>query len=304
MIIARYAVGDEICYGEQISPTHWRRLEGVPFERIVPTATVDADADVRLLCPVERPRIFGVGFNYAAHARETGHALPTRPATFMKPDSAAIGPGEAIIYPAEGQRVDYECELAVIIGRGGRRIAPGDADRHVFGFTCANDVSERPIQFAEMEAGCLLVGKGFDTFCPLGPVIATGLNHRALAISTRLNGELRQSSNTADLVFDVRFLDNPHFVEELRPLTGRDPAVSQFVLGQQDCQRYLERLRQLLLFQVPRCEQEGKSTLTVAVGCTGGRHRSVAIVEELRPYLLGTGCAVDVSHRDIAQGGA
>jgi len=105
----------------------------------------------------------------------------------------------------------------------------------------------------------------------------------------------------ADLVFDVRFLDNPHFVPELRPLTGRDPAVSQFVLGQSDCQRYLERVKQLLFFQVPRCEQEGKSVLTVAVGCTGGRHRSVAVVEELRPYLLGTGCTVDVNHRDVAQ---
>lgn len=206
MIIARYAIGDRIFYGEQASPGRWRRLEGVPFERVVPTAIIDEDAEVRLLCPVERPRIFGVGFNYAAHAKETGHPLPTRPATFMKPDSAAIGPGEAIIYPAEGQRVDYECELAVIIGRGGRRIAPADADRHVFGFTCANDVSERPIQFAEMEAGCLLIGKGFDTFCPLGPVIATGLDHRALSISTRLNGQVRQSSNTADLVFDVPYL--------------------------------------------------------------------------------------------------
>lgn len=130
-----------------------------------------------------------------------------------------------------------------------------------------------------------------------GPEAATGkLTIHLLSFGFRYGLPLE-----ADLVFDVRFLDNPHFVAELRPLTGRDPAVSQFVLGQQDCQRYLERLRQLLLFQVPRCEQEGKSTLTVAVGCTGGRHRSVAIVEELRPYLLGTGCAVDVSHRDIAQ---
>lgn len=108
----------------------------------------------------------------------------------------------------------------------------------------------------------------------------------------------------ADLVFDVRFLDNPHFVPELRPLTGRDPAVSEFVLSQPDCQRYLEQLKQLLFFQVPRCRQEGKSNLTVAIGCTGGRHRSVAFVEELRPYLLGTGCAVDVSHRDVARGDA
>jgi len=105
----------------------------------------------------------------------------------------------------------------------------------------------------------------------------------------------------ADLVFDVRFLDNPHFVPELKPLTGLDPAVSQFVLSQPDCQCYLQQVKQLLFFQIPRCQQEGKSTFTVAVGCTGGRHRSVAIVEELRPYLLGTGCAVDAGHRDAAR---
>lgn len=103
----------------------------------------------------------------------------------------------------------------------------------------------------------------------------------------------------ADLVFDVRFLDNPHFVPELRPLTGRDPQVSQFVLSQPDCQQFIERVKDLLFFQVPRCRQEGKSSLTIAVGCTGGRHRSVAVVEELRPYLLGTGCAVEINHRDV-----
>lgn len=103
----------------------------------------------------------------------------------------------------------------------------------------------------------------------------------------------------ADLVFDVRFLDNPHFVPELRPLTGRDPRVSQFVLSQPDCRLFIERVRELLFFQIPRCCKEGKAALTIAVGCTGGRHRSVAIVEDLRPYLLGTGCAVEIVHRDI-----
>ena len=206
MIIGRYAVGADIHYGQKISPTQWRRLKAPPFEQILPMDQVDEDAQVRLLCPVERPRIFGVGFNYAAHAKETGHPLPERPATFMKPDSAAIGPGQPIVYPHEGQRLDFECELAVVIGKGGRRIPPNYVEQHILGFTCANDVSERSIQFPEMEAGCLLIGKGFDTFCPLGPVIATGLNHRNLAIQTRLNGQLRQSSNTGDLVFDVAHL--------------------------------------------------------------------------------------------------
>jgi UPF0042 nucleotide-binding protein len=103
----------------------------------------------------------------------------------------------------------------------------------------------------------------------------------------------------SDLVFDVRFLDNPHFVPELRPLTGRDQQVSMFVLSQPDCQQFIERVKDLLFFQIPRCCKEGKCSLTIAIGCTGGRHRSVAIAEELRPYLLGSGCSVEISHRDI-----
>ena len=103
----------------------------------------------------------------------------------------------------------------------------------------------------------------------------------------------------ADLVFDVRFLDNPYFVEELRPKTGLDPVVSNFVLNQTDYKLFLVKLKELLLFLVPRYHEEGKTSLTIAIGCTGGRHRSVAIAEDLAPYLMGTGCAVQVNHRDI-----
>ena len=203
MLIARYALGSEIHYGRQESPTTWRRLRGLPFEGLEETGVMDESRQLRLLCPIDRPRIFGVGFNYAAHAKETGHPLPSRPAMFMKPDGCAIGPDEAIVYPLEGTRVDFECELAVVIGKPGRRISVDAAHQHIFGLTCANDISERPIQFSEMESGCLLIGKGFDTFCPLGPVIATGLNHRQLKLSTRVNGQVRQSSNTSDLIFGV-----------------------------------------------------------------------------------------------------
>lgn len=103
----------------------------------------------------------------------------------------------------------------------------------------------------------------------------------------------------ADLVFDVRFLDNPHFVEALRPQSGRDRAVRDYVLSQPDCQQFLARLKDLLMFLLPRYRQEGKSGLTICIGCTGGRHRSVAIAEELLPLLLGSSCQVQVNHRDI-----
>ena len=102
-----------------------------------------------------------------------------------------------------------------------------------------------------------------------------------------------------DLVFDVRFLDNPHFVEELRPKTGLDPEVSNYVLSQTDYQTFLVKLKDLLFFLLPRYCQEGKTSLTIGIGCTGGRHRSVAIAEDLGPYLLGTGSVVQVNHRDI-----
>ncbi|MBW2689929.1 MAG: RNase adapter RapZ [Deltaproteobacteria bacterium] len=104
----------------------------------------------------------------------------------------------------------------------------------------------------------------------------------------------------ADLVFDVRFLDNPHFVEELRPKTGLTPEVSSFVLSQPDYQMFLDKLKDLLFFLLPRYRQEGKTSLTISIGCTGGQHRSVAIAEDLGPYLLGIGCMVQVNHRDIA----
>ncbi len=107
---------------------------------------------------------------------------------------------------------------------------------------------------------------------------------------------------SSDLVFDVRFLDNPHFIEALRPKTGLDREVSNFVLNQPDYKVFLDKLKGLLFFLLPRYRQEGKTSLTIAVGCTGGRHRSVAIAEDLAPHLLGAGFAVQVHHRDIDKG--
>jgi UPF0042 nucleotide-binding protein len=105
----------------------------------------------------------------------------------------------------------------------------------------------------------------------------------------------------ADLVFDVRFLDNPHFVEELRPLSGLDRLVREFVLAQQDCQQLLAKLKDLFFFLLPKYHLEGKSNLSICIGCTGGRHRSVVIAEQLQPSFLGSGCAVEVTHRDIGK---
>ncbi len=206
MKILRYRSNGAASYGILDDGGQIRQLAGCPFESLDTSGAVAQLDQVTVLAPVETPRIIGVGLNYVLHAREAGKPLPTNPMLFMKPTLTAIGPEEAIIYPHQGKEVHYECELAVIIGKETRRVAEADALDHVLGYTCGNDISERVIQFAEMEMGCMLLGKGFDTFCPLGPVIATDLDPTNLDIKTRLNGEVVQDSNTSDLVFSVAHL--------------------------------------------------------------------------------------------------
>lgn len=203
MKIARYETEGRIHHGIVVDGQHIQRLRGGLFDPHVLAGALDDLAAVRLLSPLAEPRVFGVGLNYRAHAEESGKPIPEFPMLFMKPDSAVIGPDTPIVYPIEGQRVDYECELAVVIGRHARRVDRQQALDAVFGYTCANDISERRIQWAEMAMGCLLVGKGYDGFCPLGPWIETELDPSRLRISTRVNGVTRQDSNTADLIFDV-----------------------------------------------------------------------------------------------------
>ena len=151
-------------------------------------------------------KIICTGLNYAGHIREQGMAPPTEPLLFGKFPNTLIGPGEAIVLPPEATHVDSEAELAVEIGRTGRRIAEDDALEFVAGYRCANDVSARNLQYGDKQ---WTRGKGFDTFCPLGdrlvPVSELG-DGGGLRVVQRLNGELLQDGNTADLVFGVRRL--------------------------------------------------------------------------------------------------
>lgn len=203
--IARYAIGGAVYYGV-LEDDALQRLAGTLHDGLTLSGETDALSDARLLCPLDAPRVFGVGANYVAHISEMGMATPIRPMLFMKPDNAVIGPGEAVILPHEASVTHYEAELAVVIGRTARRVPEDCAREVIFGYTCANDISERVIQKEEMDQGCLLIGKGYDTFCPLGPVIATDLNPGALRLEARLNGETRQSSSTSDLLFSVETL--------------------------------------------------------------------------------------------------
>jgi 2-keto-4-pentenoate hydratase/2-oxohepta-3-ene-1,7-dioic acid hydratase in catechol pathway len=206
MKLVRYAVDGTVSYGVLEDAGIVRRLAGSLFGPLPPGPICHSVEAVRLLAPLEAPRIIGVGLNYVSHIRETKQATPALPMLFMKHPSAVIGPGEPIVYPKQAQKVDYEGELAVIIGRHARRVSEAQALEYVLGYTCANDVSERVTQLAEMKMGCLLVGKSYDTFCPLGPVIATGLDPANLDLTTRLNGQARQQINTSDLLFSAATL--------------------------------------------------------------------------------------------------
>jgi 2-keto-4-pentenoate hydratase/2-oxohepta-3-ene-1,7-dioic acid hydratase in catechol pathway len=203
MNVVRFAVGGEVTYGVLEEGTTIRRLLGSPFESLATGAATCSLDQVRLLAPVEAPRVVCAGLNYVSHIKESHQVAPTIPMLFMKHPSAVIGPGEPIVYPRQARKVDYEGELAVVIGRRTRRVPEEQALTSVLGYTCANDVSERVTQAAEMKMGCLLVGKSYDTFCPLGPVIATGLDPTNLDLTTRLNGEVRQRINTSDLLFSA-----------------------------------------------------------------------------------------------------
>lgn len=202
MLIARYRLAGGTHYGI-LEGDQLNRLAASPFETLESSGITDAVAGAILLAPVEAPRIFGVGLNYIAHIEESGAKPPVRPLFFMKPSNTVVGPGEPIVYPREGSNVHFEAELAVVIGRAGRRVPVDSALDHVLGFTCANDVSERVIQKEEMDQGALLIGKGFDSFCPLGPVIATGLDPSNLMLGARVSGIDRQASSTSDLLFGV-----------------------------------------------------------------------------------------------------
>jgi 2-keto-4-pentenoate hydratase/2-oxohepta-3-ene-1,7-dioic acid hydratase in catechol pathway len=157
--------------------------------------------DVKLLAPVlPRSKVIGIGKNYTAHAVEMGGDVPTEPLMFLKPNTSVVGPGDTIQLPPQSTEVDYEGELAVVIGRICRDVPVERAAEVIHGYTVANDVTARDLQRKD---GQFTRSKGFDTFCPLGPWIETELDPSALSVQTYRNGDLVQDGNTSDMVFDV-----------------------------------------------------------------------------------------------------
>jgi 2-keto-4-pentenoate hydratase/2-oxohepta-3-ene-1,7-dioic acid hydratase in catechol pathway len=179
-------------------------LRGHPFgpgENVQFTGATYPLDEVRLLAPVLPSKVVAVGKNYAEHAREMGGEPPAEPVLFLKPSTSVTGPRDPIGYPVKlTQRVDFEGELAVIIGRLCREVPAAQAASVIFGYTCANDVTARDLQSRD---GQWTRAKGFDTFCPLGPWIETAADPADLALSTSVNGEVRQQARTSQLLHDV-----------------------------------------------------------------------------------------------------
>jgi len=177
--------------------------EGDPFKGLKTSSRSFPLDSIRLLPPVEPPNIICVGLNYRKHARESKSPIPEVPQLFLKPTTTIIGPEERIVLPEmDPDRVDYEAELAIVIGKLAGGVTEDKALEYVAGYTCANDVSARGCQFADMQ---WTRGKSFDTFCPVGPVVETSIEEPdRLRIQCRLNGNTLQDSNTSDMIFSVR----------------------------------------------------------------------------------------------------
>lgn len=185
--------GDDV---RQISAPPW--LQWTQTEREWPVSAA------RLLAPVEPSKIVCIGRNYAAHAAELGNEVPKEPLMFLKPPSSIVGPGDPIILPTYSQRVEHEGELAIVIGRRCSHLHDSDDPfSYVLGFTCLNDVTARDIQKADVQ---FTRGKGFDTFCPVGPHLETELDAANTLVETRVNGALRQSGNTSLMIYPCAFL--------------------------------------------------------------------------------------------------
>ena len=176
-----------------------RPLSAAPWAGGLPEGKPLPLADVQLLAPVQPSKVVCVGRNYRAHAKELGNEVPTTPLLFLKPPSSVVGAQEAIRCPEQSKEVHHEAELGVVVGRTLSRASAVDAKLAVFGYTCLNDVTARDIQREEKQ---FTRAKGFDTFCPVGPVVETALDPMDVSVVCRVNGAERQRGHTRDMVFD------------------------------------------------------------------------------------------------------
>lgn len=194
---------NNISFYAELDGRNVKRLAHEPYSGIEYTGDCYDVSSVKLLPPAEPSKIVCIGKNYKAHADEMGEGQPPEPVLFIKPNTCIVGDGDNVIYPAISHRLDYEGELGVVIGKKASHVEKGHSSEFIFGCTCLNDVTARDIQKSPAQGTQWTRGKGFDTFCPIGPHIETELDAGNADIKTRLNGEVRQSSNTSLLTHDV-----------------------------------------------------------------------------------------------------
>lgn len=233
MRLIRYSTPD---HGIQYGWIHQNRVgpvSGDPFQTYRRLEASHPLEQLRLMTPVAPGKIICVGRNYAAHAAEHDADVPEIPLIFLKPPSSLIANQESIMLPPQSQQVEHEAELVAVIGRRGRRIPAGDAHQYVFGYTVGNDVTARDLQRSD---GQWTRGKGFDTFCPLGPWIDTDFDPSDALITCHVNGELKQMASTRDMVFGIpRLIAFISSVMTLEPgdiiMTGTPAGVSPLSPG-------------------------------------------------------------------------
>jgi 2-keto-4-pentenoate hydratase/2-oxohepta-3-ene-1,7-dioic acid hydratase in catechol pathway len=216
MRLVRFRFGDRIATGV-VEGDAVRALAGTFFENPVPSGEEIPLDDVRLLAPILPSKVVCLGKNYAAHAAEFGSEVPEEPLIFLKPSTSVSGPGDPIPLPRISNRVDYEGELAVVIGRIARNVRAEETFRYILGYTCGNDVTLRDLQKKDDQ---WTRAKGFDGSCPLGPWVETELDPIDVHLETRVNGEVRQSASTSDMVFGVATIIE--FVTEFMTLLPGD----------------------------------------------------------------------------------
>jgi len=221
MRVVRFLAHEEARYGVLDAQDEIQSLKGGPFDHPDYDGERFRLPEVELLAPCEPSKVVGIGLNYRDHAAEVGLELPEDPMLFLMPDTAVIGPGRTIRLPEMSQWVDYEGELAIVIGRPAFRIERAAAADYIFGYTCFNDVTARDLQIKDVQ---FTRSKGFDTFAPLGPWIVTDIDPCSLDIETYVNGERKQCSNTRQLLFDPFQL--VHFVSWVMTLYPGDVIAS------------------------------------------------------------------------------
>src|SRR6195952_5426412 len=220
--------------GEDLSSAIAKEILDHPFGTPEFTGREWPLGQTRLLAPILPSKVIAVGRNYADHAAELGNAVPDEPLIFIKPSTSVIGPGAPIQIPPSSSRVEFEGELAVVIGRPCRDVKAENASSVILGYTVANDVTARDLQRADVQ---FTRGKGFDSFCPLGPWIETELDPGDLAVRTELDDEVQQDGHTSDMIHSVAAqIEFISAVMTLLPgdviLTGTPAGVGPMVAGQ------------------------------------------------------------------------